>query len=155
MANFFRRPMEDNEWRPIVCEIDFTDKMLKKIGELATQGEVWTAWITLDEVEEPYMPEVTFQITQENCRVISSDLDDDADAVQVLDPRDNLWFRYARVSTDPDVFEWCAVTVMPWAVRISSMAPLEEHYKPIIKLMSRDVDDFQIPDTWLNGDNGV
>lgn len=150
MANFLRRPMEANAWRPIVAEVDFTEQMLKKIGELATQGEVWTAWVYLDAIEDadPPMPEVEFQITQENCRVISSDLDDDADAVLVLDPRDNLWFRYSRMSTDPEVFEWCAITVMPWSVRISSMAPLEENYKPILKMMSRDVEDFEIPDDW-------
>lgn len=152
MANFYRRPIEDNEWHPVVGEVDFTDIMLKKIGELAATGvEVWTAWAQLDEVEDadPPMPEVEFQVTQDNCRVAISTLDDDADTIMLKDPRDGLWFRYARFETDEDVFNWCAETVMTWAINIGSLVPLEDNYKPVLERMSGDVEDFEIPDEWL------
>jgi hypothetical protein len=145
-ANFYRRPIEDNEWRPNIAGVDFTERVLKALGEAAMNGiDTWTAWVDVDDdsTGEGY----TEQLTQENCQLAVSDVDDDSDCVMLLDRRDSLWFRFTRLQ-HPDIFDWVASTVAPWAMKFMSIVPLEQNYNAMLKQMVGDVDSFEIPEDW-------
>lgn len=141
MAQFSRQPVENNQWQPEVCGVDFSERLMKALGELAEKGDIWVTFVTLegDDSVEPPLPEVTFQVTQENCQVALSHTDDDSDAILLRDPRDGMFFRYLRMETDPKVFDWALETVFPWSTQVGSMVPLEANYKAVLDRLGRDL----------------
>lgn len=147
-VNFSRRGIEDNTWSPNVCGVDFTERLMKTLGACAVQGiEVWTAWVEI--LEDASGPGYTEQVTPENCQVVISDLDDDSDAVLLLDRRDGMWFRFNRLN-HADIFNGVASTVAPWAQRFSSLIPTQAGYKSVLDQLGRDIGegDLTLPDGW-------
>lgn len=150
MASFEKRSIEENTYYPEVCGVDFRERIKQKLAQAAATGaELWTAWFTVNDDETG--PGFTQQLTQENCRVFMSDVDDEADTISVLDPRDGQWFTYTRF-THPENFMAMAQVVLPWSVRVGSMVPLTEPYSYVLKQMSNDIPDGVdgLPDGWLD-----
>ena len=147
-ATFSRQPIESNTWHPEVLGIDYTERMLKALGEAAAQGnDTWCTFVTIDDDDlgEGY----TEQVTQDNCMIVSSDLDDDSDAILLLDKRDQKYFRFSRFNHQ-ESFNDNARLVVPWAKRFGSMVPLDVNLKPVMDQLQGDIDTdrLTIPDDW-------
>ncbi len=145
-AKFYRKSIEDNTWNPEVCAVDMRERMAAKIAKWAEDTELFTVWIEVedDEVGEGYVE----QVTQDNCRVFISELDDDSDTISYLDRRDGMWFSWMR-ATHGDSFDEIARAVIPWAVYSHSIAPQQQVYQKFLDFATMDMgDNFTIPDDW-------
>lgn len=144
--SFLKRPIEENTWKPEVCGISFSERLHARLGAAAAQGiGLWTCWVEVDvEADDGY----TEQVTPDNCQVQISDLDDDSDAILLLDRRDGLWFRFNRLN-HPDIFDSTVGIVAPWAVRTSGFLPGVTAYKAVLDQLQGDVaETLFIPDEW-------
>lgn len=146
-AQFERRSIEENTWKPEVLGVSFEERLMKMLGVCAVRGiEVWTVFVTVedDDTGEGY----TEQVTPENCQVIISDLDDDSDSILLRDRRDGMFFRFNRLN-HPDIFDDIAATVAPWAQRFSSLIPSEQQYRSVLNQLEGDLgDELTVPDDW-------
>lgn len=145
-VSFHRRGIEDNVWQPEISDVDFTQRLHKYLGGIATGTEMWTAWAEVedDDLGAGYVT----QCTPENTKVIMSELDDDSDAVLFRDDRDGQWFRFFRAQHQ-HIFDYVAQTLMPWSVYQISLVPQEDVYSAMQRAMTCDLGDF-IPDEWDN-----
>ena len=143
MAHFEKRDWDENTWNPNICGIDFTERLYRFMGKVASDGtEIYTAWLITDDESE-------IQITPESARVFLSLVDDDSDTITVLDPSDGLWFNFMR-QTHQDSFQSVLQLVAPWAQTTTGVTPTPEVYARFLKAVSSDTetDDFHVPDEW-------
>lgn len=143
MAHFYIKPFEENTWNPEVLGINYSERVAKLIGDLAVDSEVWTAWADIQDDEG----DLTIQCTPDNTQIHLNNVEPDADRVCLLDPRDGLYFTYYRYNY-PEIFDTIAGWLLPWAVTISSITPIERALEGFLKQQTGDVENFEIPDDW-------
>lgn len=144
MIYFEKCPIEENLYVPERCGVNMSEKLTRMLGELATQAELWTVWVTLD--EDGDLPGLRMQGTPDNMRIYTSVLDSNSDAISVLDPRDGKWFVSLR-EYSADVFTSIQTLAQPWATNVYGLTPTEEIYKYYIGRISQIPD--EIPDDFF------
>jgi len=142
MAHFEKRSWEENTWFPEIGGVNFTERLYKFMGSVASNGtEIYTAWLVTDEEQD-------IQITPDSSRAFVSLVDDDSDTITVLDPSDGLWFNFMR-ATHQDSFDEVLRLVMPWSQATTGIVPTKEVYGRFLKATTNDiVGELFIPDSW-------
>ncbi len=144
MAHFERRSWEENTWNPNVAGVDFTKRLYKFMADVALDGtQIYTAWLITDDEQD-------IQITPDSSRAFISLVDDDSDAITVLDPSDGLWFHFMR-TTHGESFDEVLQMVAPWSQVTTGLVPMPQVYEQFLKTTTRDMtDELFIPDEWQN-----
>lgn len=147
-ASFHVRGIEENEWRPNVAGVDFTERMHRKMGEWALEAEIYTIWVEFS--DDDYGEGYEMQITPDNCRMFTSELDDDSDTVSIQDRRDSNWFVYLRSILGSEPFDQVANVIRPWARQSHGLTPQQDVYQKYLDQVTTELgdEDLHVPEDW-------
>lgn len=149
-VNFSKGDIELNKYQPERCGVDFTERLAKKMGEWATETEVYTVWVTFEADE--FGEAITVQGTPDNMRTFISELDDDSDTVSVLDPRDGKWFVFNRGKHN-EIFDTIVSTIAPWSTNCYGLLPQPDVFERFLE-SALEIPD-ELPEDFFDGDTDL